>query len=171
MLIKSRFAGRLISSESRGKMCSGHKAKVNIVPYGVSTMFLSLFFSFLWRRCPAQPLCHLTKCVISPAVHQVGRTAANPATCGRSAWSCSPCSTASSPSTTAYLRSSSARSRLPSTPSQSEYARQHRPPPPHPPPAHVTTVGRFNWETALNKPDHLLFGDKVLQPWFRKLVT
>lgn len=53
---------------------------------------------------------------------QAGRTVGSPATCGHWGWCCSPCSMASSPSTTAYLRSSSAKSRLPSTPSLSEYS-------------------------------------------------
>lgn len=53
---------------------------------------------------------------------QAGHTVGSPVTCGLWGWCCSPCSTASSPSTTAYLRSSSAKSRLPSTPSPSEYS-------------------------------------------------
>lgn len=53
---------------------------------------------------------------------QAGHTVGSPATCGPWGWCSSPCSTASSPSTTAYLRSSSAKSRLPSTPSLSEYS-------------------------------------------------
>lgn len=57
----------------------------------------------------------------SPCCFQVGRTVVNPVTCGLLVWSCSPCSMASSPFMIAYLKSSSVRSRLQSTPSQSEY--------------------------------------------------
>lgn len=76
------------------------------------------------------PCCRVTNpgaSTSSPPL-QVGRTVANPATCGRWASCSSPCSMASFPSMTAYLRSSSAKSRLPSTPSLSEYHLQ--PPPP-----------------------------------------
>lgn len=59
---------------------------------------------------------------VSPCSLQDGRTVENPVTCGRWAWCSSPCSMASSPSTTAYLRSFSAKSRLLSTPSLSEYS-------------------------------------------------
>lgn len=45
MLMRSLLAGGLISSESWGKICHGHKAKVNIV----------LFFSFFLT----QPLFHV----------------------------------------------------------------------------------------------------------------
>lgn len=51
---------------------------------------------------------------------QVGRTAVNPVTCGLLAWSSSLCSTASSLFMTAHPKNSSVKSRLQSTPSQSE---------------------------------------------------